>query len=352
MSTELILLSVIALAVLTTVTLVIVVIRRRGSQAAGSVDTSVVVEEIKRSIAHRDGTLDAQVAELNQKLANLQDSVTGREAALDKQVQGLGTQMRTITGLFTNDRAHGGWGEISLLNIFETAGLSEGRDYTAQFNADGRVPDAVVHLPGGRNIVIDAKFPVSRYNEALATDDATKRNQLLKEQGKELERVAKSLADKGYADLASGGYVVMYLPSQAVFEAAAAAHGQIIERLLRMRVVIAGPTALFMLILHAGSLLSEQRAIQQSDQVLGAARELRSRMSTFVDHLHSLQTSLTRTVLSFNKAVGSWTSRVSPQLDRINDLSGQEAIGGPEPIDESVREIRPSRHPSTSPSLN
>lgn len=302
-------------------------------------DASAVIEDLKMSVSRRDGSLDAQIAELNSKLAVLQDSVTGREAALDKQVQGIGAQVRTVTALFTNDRARGGWGEISLLNIFEMAGLSEGRDYTAQFNAGGRVPDAVVHLPGRRKIVIDAKFPVARYGEAVAAADPETRNALLAAQGRELERVARELAQRGYGDLASGGYVVMYLPSQSVYEAAAEAHGQLIENLMRKRVIIAGPTSLFALLLHAGSLLSEHRAIRQSDEVLDAARELRGRMATFVDHLHAVQSSLAKTVTSFNSAVGSWTSRVSPQLDRISELSGQQAIGGLEPIDEAVREV-------------
>ncbi len=74
-----------------------------------------------------------------------------------------------------------------MLNILETAGLAVGRDYTAQFNAGDQIHDAVVHLPGDRNIVIDAKFPVARYNEALEADDDTTRDALLVEQGKALE---------------------------------------------------------------------------------------------------------------------------------------------------------------------
>jgi len=118
----------------------------------------------------------------------------------------------------------------------------------------------VVHLPGDRNIVIDSKFPVVRYNEALATDDPNERRKLLVEQGKELERVAKDLIARGYGELASAGYVVMYLPSQAVYEAAAAAHPEVIERLLEKRVVIAGPTTLFALLMNVASLMTEVRS--------------------------------------------------------------------------------------------
>ncbi len=337
MTVELVSLVVASVAVIAVIALSVLVVRTR---ARGDDDSlTLLLGEMQTSIAGRDGALDAKVSELDSKLASLQETVTGREAALEEQVRGLGAQMQSITTLFTNDRARGSWGEISMLRIFELGGLVEGRDYTPQFHSGEGTPDAVVHLPGNRSIVIDSKFPVVRYNEALETQDTEERQRLLFAQGKELERVAKTLVDKGYAELASGDYVVMYLPSQAVYEAAAAAHPEIIDRLLEKRVVVAGPTALFALLMNVASLMTEHRALQQADQILGEARELHRRMTVFVGHIRDVGSALARTVGAFNGAVGSWTSRVAPQLTRVSDLSGHsdhEPIG---PIDEAVREI-------------
>src|SRR3970282_1141388 len=77
------------------------------------------LEEMQTALAGRDGALGAQVEQLDAKLAALQQSVTGREAALDEQVRGIGAQMQGITSLFTNDRARGGWAEISMMRVFE-----------------------------------------------------------------------------------------------------------------------------------------------------------------------------------------------------------------------------------------
>jgi DNA recombination protein RmuC len=296
------------------------------------------LEEMQSALANREGALGAQVAQLDTKLASLQESVTGREAALDEQVRGIGAQMQGITGLFTNDRARGGWAEIGMKRIFEQGGLVEGRDYTCQVNAGGIKPDAVVHLPGGRNIVIDAKFPTARFDDALSEENPVRRQQLLTDQGRELERVGKTLAGKGYAALASGGYVVMYLPSQAVYEASAAAHPELIDRLMSSRVIVAGPTALYALLLTVGSLLTEFQALQQADQILDEARELHKRLTTFAGHLQGIGAGLTRAVKSFNEAVGSWGSKVAPQLTRMTDLTGREVVEGLAPVDEAVRE--------------
>jgi DNA recombination protein RmuC len=159
------------------------------------------------------------------------------------------------------------------------------------------------------------------------------------EQGKELERVGKTLATKGYADMASGGYVVMYLPSQAVYEASASAHPELLDRLMAMRVIIAGPSALYALLLNVASLLTEFKALQQADQILEDARELHKRMTTFASHLQGVGTGLTNAVGAFNGAIGSWGSRVAPQLARMSEQTGRERVEGLVPIEERIREL-------------
>jgi DNA recombination protein RmuC len=327
-------------AVIGLMILLVVASRRQGRPEEPGADLGSRFDELQIAIASREGALGAQVAQIDSKLAALQDSVTGREASLDQQVRGIGTQMQGITALFTNDRARGGWAEIGMKRIFEHGGLVEGRDYTCQVSHGEIRPDAVVHLPGGRNLVIDAKFPTARFVDALAEEDPDRRARLLVEQGKDLERVGKGLAAKGYAELASGGYVVMYLPSQAVYEAAAAAHPDLIDRLMASRVIIAGPSALYALLLNVGSLLTEFRALQQADQILEDARELRRRMTGFVDHLQRVGVGLTGAVRAFNSAVGSWESRLSPQLNRMSEQSGGGEIVGPTIVEEAVREMQ------------
>ena len=140
--------------------------------------------------------------------------------------------------------------------------------------------------------------------------------------------------------MASGDYVIMYLLSQAVYEAASAAHPEVIDRLLERRVVIAGPTTLFALLMNVASLMTEHRALQQADQILDEARELHRRMVVFVSHLRAIGSALGKTVSVFNDAVGSWTSRVVPQLTRVSELNGHDDHEPIEPIDEAVRDIQ------------
>ncbi len=289
----------------------------------------------------RDEVLDAKVTDLASKLASIEKALEAQKAVLESQVGGIEQKVGTITQLFTNDRARGNWGEISLLRILELGGLDEGRDFDTQVQVGSGTADVVVHLPGDRRIVVDAKFPVARYLEALACDDADERQRLLVFQGRELERVGRELVSRGYAEAASGGYVVMYLPSQAVYEAVAAASPEVIEKLLDARVVVAGPTALYALVANVAALLTEHRALRQADEILDQTRELHKRIGTFVGHLAGVGTNLARTVAAFNAAVGSWTSRLSPQLARLSELSGSPEPDPLEPVDDTVRELPP-----------
>jgi DNA recombination protein RmuC len=313
--------------------------RRVGPVTDPAPEMTRLLHQTETALAARDGALGAQVAQLDTKLAALQESVSSREAALEAEVRGIGSRMQGIADLFTNDRARGGWAEIGMRRVFEQGGLVEGRDFTCQVTTGGVKPDAIVHLPGGRNIVIDAKFPIARFNEALVEEDPELRRRLLVEQGRELERVGKSLTARGYAELAAGGYVVMYLPSQAVYEAAAEAHGELIDRLMSQRVVIAGPTALYTLLLTVGALITEFQALQQADRILDEAKELHRRLGTFAGHLQGVGSALGGAVGSFNRAVGSWGSKVAPQLDRVSELTGREPVAGPTGLDEAIREL-------------
>lgn len=319
------------------VVLAVLLVRAYRNPAAATPSDPFV--EVKTLLANREGAMAEKVAQLDNKLAALQDSVTTRETALHTQVATLGTQMNTISGLFTNDRTRGNWGEISLTRIFETGGLVEGRDYETQFHFDGRRPDAVVHIPGGCDVVIDSKFPQARYLEAIEATDPDERQRLLSLQGKEMERVGKDLIKKQYADMASGSYVIMYLPSQAVYEAAIAAHPEVMERLMGNGVIVAGPNALFAVLMNVASLMKEHRAIQQADEILAQAKDLHGRMNTFIGHLEKVGKSLKTTVSAFNGAVGSWTSTVYPHLERIGELRGEPIDADIIPIDDAIREI-------------
>jgi DNA recombination protein RmuC len=327
----------VAAAVVSIAGVLIAVLVLRASHATQEAGLSRQLSDIEGAVQSRDDEIRTSVNQLESQLGQLELQLASREAVLNQHVSGLDSRMTEISSLFSNDRARGGWGEISLRRTLELGGLVEGRDFTEQILEGDSKPDVIVHLPGDSRIVIDSKFPVARYLEAISEEDAAQRARLLVDQGSELARVGADLAKRKYDQLATGGYVVMYLPSQAVYEAACEANTSVVEKLMESRVLVAGPTSLFALVASAGALLTQHRALRDAEQILGDVRELNKRLGTWVGHLDKIGSSLVGAIKAYNGAVGSWSSRVQPQLGRVSNASGGNDPGEPGMIDEVVR---------------
>lgn len=299
------------------------------SLAAVAVLTAVIVWLIGRK---RTGSVDVSplAEKVDTALARLEGEVTGRVKSLDERI----TQIATV---FTNDRARGTWGEVTLQNLLAHAGLTEGRDYLLQDTGGNGRPDATVLLPGDRKLVIDAKFPIARLVDALSVDDSDERSRLLAEHAKEIDKIAKELIDRGYARDAAGGFVVLYLPHEAVFQAAMGADPDLFERLIARRIVVAGPSTLLAVLRAAAQLLVEQRAVAEAREIVDDAKELHHRLVTFVGHFAKIGKNLNGATDAYNKAVGSWTSRVSVQVDRLANRADLPAVTAPVAVDSSPR---------------
>jgi DNA recombination protein RmuC len=312
---------------------------RRSDDSPAITEVAGKVGDIEQSLAQSQAVLDQTLGQLDSKMVGLQKTVDQREGALGQQVSQIDSRVSGIADAFTNDRARGGWGELSLRRLLEMGGLVADRDFKMQFGAEEGVPDAVVLLPGDRKIVIDAKFPIARFNDALNETDRERRAKLMKDHAKEIEKMGKTLNQRGYANIGSGDFVVMYLPSQAVWEAAVEADTELVGRLFKQRVIVAGPASLFALLLTAAALLAENRFVGEAQAVLDDARELHKRLAKFTEYFQGVGTHLGRAVGAFNSAVGSWTGRLSPQINRMAERAAIDRPSEAVPIDDTVRDL-------------
>ena len=269
---------------------------------------------------------------LDTAIARLQGELSARVGAVDDKFTNL-------SNLFVNDRTRGTWGELALRKVLEEAGLREGHDYELQATSASGRPDAVVHLPGERKLIIDAKFPLARLSEALAAGDDDLRSAQLKAHAAEIHKQAKGLVARGYHEQAAGGFVVMYLPHEALYSEAMAAMPSLYGSLLEMRVVLAGPSTLFALLSAAGHIITEQRVVTAARDIVDEARELRRRLGTFSDHLAKVGRGLNSAVGAFNGAIGSWQGRVLPQADKVAERAGLSALEAPAQVDAAPRVV-------------
>ncbi len=261
----------------------------------------------------------------------------------------LGTQTGTLVKALRQPQTRGQWGEVQLKRCVEIAGMTEHVDFELQQTMrDGETvlrPDAVVMLPGNRRVVIDSKVPLDAYLEVLeAEDDATRKGELIRHARQARDHITK-LSSKRYQDQFESGetpdFVVCFMPSEAALHAAFEAEASLYDYALEQKVLIATPTTLVGLLRTVELGWRQEQIAEQAQEIAAAARELHSRTGSFVEHFAKAGRQLNSAAKAYDDAVGSWESRIVPQLRRIEEMgaaSGKE-LEEPRRVDRAVRPV-------------
>lgn len=231
------------------------------------------------------------------------------------------------------------------------AGPSGVRDPDAQ----GRLrPDLVVHLPGGRRIVIDAKAPLQAYLEASESADEDQRHRLLSDHARHVRRHLDALGARAYWSRLEGSpeFVILFLPGEPFFSAALAHDPGLIERGVERRVLIAGPTTLIALLRAISYGWQQERMAENAAAVSRIGRELFDRIRSLGERFDDLGRKLDGAVGAYNAAVGSFESRVQVSARRMAALGiagDDDALPEPPRLDRPTRRTTPTPDPDPPP---
>ena len=261
-------------------------------------------------------------------------------------------RLRTETGALVSalmrPQVRGSWGEIQLRNVVRVAGMTDHVDFHTQASVDGGDdgtlrPDITVHLPTGRDIVVDSKVPLDAYLTALETQDDDERDVHLDRHAAQLRAHLDKLATKAYhAKLErSAEFVVCFVPNEACYVAALDRDPRLLEHGAGKGVLIATPTTLLAL-LHATHYGWRQAEVEQSAlEIAAAGRELHRRCATFLDAFAKLGRQLGSATNAYNDAVGSLERRVLPQLRRLEQhgAASEKELCPPRAIDGAARTV-------------
>jgi DNA recombination protein RmuC len=196
-------------------------------------------------------------------------------------------------------------------------------------------------LPGGKLVVVDSKVPLDAYLSALeSTDDDQREMHLVRHARQTREHIAK-LAGKAYqAQLESTPeFVVMFVPSDGIYQAALAQDPALIEYGVQQQVLMATPTTLIGLLwaVHYG--WRQELIARSALEIADAARELHRRLARFVEPLAKVGRQLDSAVGAYNQAIGSFDHRVVPQVRRIEDAgaASERAVEAPAALEGKAR---------------
>jgi DNA recombination protein RmuC len=323
---------------------------RRAEEERAAGEMSRRAEEIKgivRPVEQKLGRMESEIGRLERERRQAQ----GELAQMVRQLgEGVGTLRQETGNLVTalkRPSTRGSWGEIQLRNVVEMAGMVSHCDFveqgTIQTENGALRPDMLVRLPGGKLVVVDSKVPLDAYLSALeATSESDRELHTARHAGQTREHIAK-LASKGYQTQfdSTPEFVVMFVPSDGIYQAALAQDPALIEYGVQQQVLMATPTTLIGLLwaVHYG--WRQELIAESAREIAESARELHRRLGRFVEPLSKVGRQLDSAVGAYNEAVGSFDHRVVPQVRRIEraGAASDRDVASPAAVESNARAI-------------
>jgi DNA recombination protein RmuC len=289
-------------------------------------------EEIKGLVGpvnEKLGRVENEIGRLERERKQAQGELANMVRQLHEGVGGLRQETGNLVSALKRPSTRGSWGEIQLRNVIEMAGMIEHCDFLEQStirSEDGTLrPDVFVKLPGEKVIVVDSKVPLDAYLAHLEAQTDAERDVEIARHARQTRDHISKLASKGYQNQfdTTPDLVVMFVPSEGIYHAALAEDPGLIEYGVHQQVLMATPTTLIGLLraVHYG--WRQELIAESAREIAESARELHRRLARFVDPLAKVGRQLGSAVSAYNEAVGSFDSRVMPQLRRVEDAGAK-----------------------------
>lgn len=295
--------------------------RMQRQQQATKSDLNGLVEPLRE-------TLSRQAEQVRVLEANRQNAYGSLDTLLKELRQdqlNLRTQTETLAQSLRNPRVRGQWGEIQLRRLIELTGMLEHCDFTEQQRVTGDEkrlrPDLIVHLPGRRQVVVDAKVPLERFLDALEAAEP-ERSERLREYARSVRGHVDEMARRAYHEHVPNAheFTVIFLPGEVFYQTALEFDHQLLEHSFAKGVIIASPSTLIALLKSAAMGWREAQLADEAHKIQQLGAELYDRLNTVAGHISKLGKSLEQSVKTYNQLVGSTESRLLASARRMHDM--------------------------------
>jgi DNA recombination protein RmuC len=354
-------------------------LRAQAAESANAVAEQLVnraAETFKSQEQFAQARMEAQLKPVAETLLKFQEHVAAVEKVRAEETGGLKAQIAALmqasnetqfearklsAALRRGAGVQGRWGEQTLRNVLETAGLNKRFDFEEQFSVDTdegrRRPDVKVRMPGGGVFVIDAKCSLNAFMEAQEAVEDAAREACLVRHAQSVRAHMTGLSAKAYWDQfqkeGSPDFVAMFVPGDGFLAAALDRLPDLMSEAMEKRVLLVTPTTLFALCKAVAYGWRVEEQAHNADKIAVLGRELYKRLSVMGGHAAGLGKALEGAVGKYNAFVGSLESQVMTQARRFEDLAvDHEGKEMPvlEPVETGLRSLAKLGAPEPDPS--
>jgi len=259
----------------------------------------------------------------------------------------LQSETGRLSRALRSPNVRGQWGELQLRRVLEAAGLIEGSHFEIKESVHGEegrlTPDVVIKLPGGKNVVVDAKVALTAFLDALECDDDAERAARLRDHARQVREHIVRLGNKTYWAhfQPAPDIVVMFVPGEALLSAALQADSGLLEFSMGRGVMLASPLTLIALLRAIAYGWQQETIARNAMEISDLGRQLYDRIAKLAEHWEIVGRSLAKAVSAYNGAVGTLESRVLVTARRLKDkgVSAGEELPDVEVIDQTPRPL-------------
>ncbi len=305
------------------------------------------IETMLTPIREALGKTEQQILRIEKERAESFGSLRTSLEAVTLGQQALQKETRTLVNALRRPEVRGQWGEMTLRRLAELAGMVEHCDFSEQVHVrteegSSLRPDMIIHMPDGRDLVVDVKTPLDAYLEAVDASTDEQRALALRRHAQALGERVRQLGAKSYWNQfeTSPDFVILFIPGDQFLSAALAEQPNLLEDAIRQDVIIATPSSFVALLKTVAYGWRQTALAQNAETIRTLAEDLYKRLATFTGHLSRLGRNLGLSVDAFNSAVGSMERQVLPGARKFTELGvrPEKQIEPVDPIDKLARD--------------
>ncbi|MDC3316006.1 DNA recombination protein RmuC [Candidatus Thioglobus sp.] len=277
--------------------------------------------------------LQTQLKSFRERIETITKEQVEERTTLKEQIKSLHdanleTQQsaKSLTDALTYDnKIQGDWGEEILSSLLSSYGFQEGVEFDLQKQYKNEMgekfkPDVILHLPEGKDVVIDSKVSLKDYVDYVA--DQT--NELaLKRHITSIENQIKNISIKEYENLEgvrSLDFIFVFIPIEGALLLALQHKHSLFDDALKKNIMLVSPSMLSMSLKTVNFMWQTDKQNKNADEIARQAAGMYDKLALFIEDLDKIENQLEKTKEVFSSAKNKLSTGKGNLISRAERL--------------------------------